>query len=275
MGFAVAGLAASATVFATQANQQAQAASGDALLLGNSNLASDKTYISQTGSFNSSDGAIFWADWNPTVQSTAPATSVKAAIAGTSSEGVGGYFQGSNAPILLAPAASTGAPTTGTHAKGELYVDSAGGLYICQGNGTPGTWVKVYTSNVVILDAVARIIDDQTQRAASYSVTLQVTGVNTLDSTKLLPSNIKSCFFKVSLLASSATGATPGGVGCIVQNPNYLINATSLAGYVDVPGRQVTGMCAATLNSSGQVLFSLTAAGGTNRFVVDVVGYIL
>jgi len=45
--------------------------------------------------------------------------------------------------VGIGPGTSTGAPKTGAHQLGELYVDSAGVLWICTLNGTPGTWVKV------------------------------------------------------------------------------------------------------------------------------------
>ena len=55
----------------------------------------------------------------------------------------GGFFQGSQAQLRLAPAGTAGKPTTGTHTKGEIYMDSAGSLFVCTGAGTPGTWKKI------------------------------------------------------------------------------------------------------------------------------------
>lgn len=155
VGYALAGFAAAGAVAAvSEADQTAQAASGDNLILGNSNIASDSTYLSQTGGATLSDKAVLWADWYPANGKSA-APSVNAAISGTtttnSSDGyaVGGYFQGNQAPILLAPAVATGAPTAGAHKKGELWVDSAGDLWLCQLDGTPGTWVKVNSTTSV------------------------------------------------------------------------------------------------------------------------------
>ena len=61
------------------------------------------------------------------------------------SSGLGADLQGGKAPLRLRPAAAPGAPqaASGTHDAGELYVDSAGQLFICTVAGTPGTWVKV------------------------------------------------------------------------------------------------------------------------------------
>jgi hypothetical protein len=57
--------------------------------------------------------------------------------------GLGGSFAGTLAPLLLVPAATNGAPRTGAHAAGELYVDGKGDLYYCRTAGTPGTWVNL------------------------------------------------------------------------------------------------------------------------------------
>ena len=73
-------------------------------------------------------------------------TATGPAINAASSNGVGGDFSGAVAPIRLDPAATPGAPQSGTHHKGELYVDSNGQLFLCIAdsiNGTAGTWKQV------------------------------------------------------------------------------------------------------------------------------------
>lgn len=49
---------------------------------------------------------------------------------------VGGAF-------ALNPSRVAGAPTSGTHAQGELAMDSAGALHVCVASGTPGIWKSV------------------------------------------------------------------------------------------------------------------------------------
>jgi hypothetical protein len=58
----------------------------------------------------------------------------------------GGLFEGNLAPLLLIPGANLGKPTTGLHDKGELYLDSAGELFVCTAKGNPGTWRRVTTT---------------------------------------------------------------------------------------------------------------------------------
>jgi hypothetical protein len=65
-------------------------------------------------------------------------------IDASSFAGTGVVASGALAPIRLVPAASgSGAPSTGTHQIGELYVDSVGALFYCRTSGSPGTWVTI------------------------------------------------------------------------------------------------------------------------------------
>jgi len=105
----------------------AQAASGDIVLLGNSNLASNSTYLTQTSGTTSLDkAAVLVAEYNPTGAVTLDNT-LKIGLAGVSNggPGIGGYFQGDRAPILLQPGASSNR-TGGTHSRGELYAQDDG-----------------------------------------------------------------------------------------------------------------------------------------------------
>ena len=58
----------------------------------------------------------------------------------------GGKFAGNQAQLMLVPKSTTGKPTSGAHSKGEVYMDSAGTLFVCTAGGTPGTWRKVTTT---------------------------------------------------------------------------------------------------------------------------------
>jgi hypothetical protein len=71
-------------------------------------------------------------------------------VKGKSYTGLGGDFSGATAPIRLQPATTSGAPTTGTHKRGELYVDSQGQLFLCVADsvsGNAGTWKHVHLDN--------------------------------------------------------------------------------------------------------------------------------
>jgi hypothetical protein len=67
---------------------------------------------------------------------------------GTALAGIGAYgarLEGTTAQLHLVPGGSAGRPGSGAHKAGELYLDSAGALFVCIASGTPGTWVKVAT----------------------------------------------------------------------------------------------------------------------------------
>lgn len=42
--------------------------------------------------------------------------------------------------LRITPSGSSGAPSSGTHSKGELAIDTNGVIYVCTADGTPGTW---------------------------------------------------------------------------------------------------------------------------------------
>jgi hypothetical protein len=64
-------------------------------------------------------------------------------IKSQSTSNYGGDFAGGRAPIVLRAAPTAGAPTTGSHNTGELYVAATGKLFFCVESGTPGTWKQV------------------------------------------------------------------------------------------------------------------------------------
>jgi hypothetical protein len=74
--------------------------------------------------------------------------------------GYGAALAGGLAPLWLEPSSSAGAPTTGAHAAGELYVDVDAVQYRCVASGTPGTWVPQYS--VVPLPAPVRVLNTST-----------------------------------------------------------------------------------------------------------------
>jgi hypothetical protein len=71
-----------------------------------------------------------------------------AGVTGNSTTAIGGVFTGGTAPLRLTPGGATGAPATGAHGAGELYVDNKGSLFYCTTAGTPGTWVDLSATTV-------------------------------------------------------------------------------------------------------------------------------
>jgi len=67
-------------------------------------------------------------------------------ILGNSTSSYGAEFNGGKAQLRLVPKSTAGRPKAGAHAKGEIYVDSNGAIFVCTKTGTPGTWRKVTTT---------------------------------------------------------------------------------------------------------------------------------
>jgi hypothetical protein len=66
-------------------------------------------------------------------------------VRGQSTNGYGWQFDGGKAQLRIVPKTTVGKPTTGAQTKGEIYMDSAGTLFVCTANGTPGTWRRFQT----------------------------------------------------------------------------------------------------------------------------------
>jgi hypothetical protein len=60
-----------------------------------------------------------------------------------STSGVGARLKGGTAAVRLVPQPTAGAPSSGTHQRGELLVDSKGKAWLCTTGGTPGTWRQI------------------------------------------------------------------------------------------------------------------------------------
>jgi hypothetical protein len=64
------------------------------------------------------------------------------ALYGYSNGSYGLWVHGTRAQLFLDPMSGAGAPTSGTHLKGEVVVDVNGTHWICIASGTPGKWVR-------------------------------------------------------------------------------------------------------------------------------------
>jgi len=62
--------------------------------------------------------------------------------------GVGGYFQGGRAQVQLIPNGGAGAPTTGQHFTGDLFMDAAAVIWVCIVSGTPGAFMPLQSGGM-------------------------------------------------------------------------------------------------------------------------------
>jgi hypothetical protein len=72
------------------------------------------------------------------------------AIIGYSAGGLAATLNGASAPLLLVPGTSAGAPSSGAHSQGEVYVGNTGTFWICVAAGSPGTWKQLATTDLGI-----------------------------------------------------------------------------------------------------------------------------
>jgi hypothetical protein len=67
-------------------------------------------------------------------------------VTASSNGGYGVQAQGGKAQLYIVPAGTAGAPKSGSHRLGEIFLDRAGSLFVCTAAGTPGTWHHINVS---------------------------------------------------------------------------------------------------------------------------------
>jgi hypothetical protein len=71
---------------------------------------------------------------------------------------VGAQFEGVHSSLSLVPQTTAG-PATDESLKGDILVDSAGVLWLCIADGTPGTWIRVSHGGMRLLSSPVRFLD--------------------------------------------------------------------------------------------------------------------
>jgi hypothetical protein len=203
------------------------------------------------------------------------------ATAGTA--GLGGSFAGTLAPLRLVPASTAGAPKAGSHAAGELYVDSAGNLYCCTAGGSPGTWFNLTTPAATPTAAPAlhpvapmRVYDSREPSPApgalssGQSRTIVVAdgraikggGVTVPD---LVPAGATAIAYNFTITNTVAAGF-------LTVNPGTDTTITSSAVNWSATGQILTTGSLVAISAARQITV-IAGGGGTTDFLVDVVGY--
>jgi hypothetical protein len=191
--------------------------------------------------------------------------SVFSAVSALNKTGIGLFAHGGRAPLLLDPAATTGAPTTGSHLRGELFMDGAGVLWICTADGTPGTWVQNLTSSdggVFVPLTPARLLDTRASTpvgaGSANERVVQVTG------SVGVPATAKAVAMNVTVTQPTADGGFitvyPDGVSRPgVSNLNF--NA----------GQTIPNFAIVKLGTGGRL--RIYNQSGTTHVLLDVAGY--
>ena len=200
----------------------------------------------------------------------------------SSTEGYGLVATGGLAPIWIRPAAASGAPTSGTHALGELYVDTNGVLYRCVTAGTPGTWVPNFS--VVPLANPVRVISTPSGTGNTGGLTGPFRPTGATNTTSVLtggstgiPANAVGV---VANLAISATRGRLNGDGYLTLFPAGTSTPGTASIYAGAHARATSnGVTVAfgTGSDAGQLSFSWQGEGSPQpcQVFLDVTAYIL
>jgi hypothetical protein len=204
------------------------------------------------------------------------------ATATASTGGLGASLAGSLAPLLLMPAGTNGAPKTGIHAAGELYVDAKGDLYYCRAAGTPGTWVNLLatpaTTAAVALHPVSptRVYDsreaepDPGALGTGQTRTISVADGRAISGGAVTVPNLVPP--GATAIAYNFTVTNTGGAGFLTLNPGGNTTVTSSAINWSASGQILTTGGLVSINANREVTVIAGGPGGTD-FLLDVVGY--
>jgi hypothetical protein len=205
------------------------------------------------------------------VVGVANANAASHGVLAQSSQGYGIVATGPLAPIYLVPAASAGAPASGAHAQGEVYVDSNGTMYRCQVSGTPGKWAPMYSP--VPLASPVRVIDS---RNGTGGITGPLVAGTTATSSNLtggsaIPAEAIAVFGTVTMVA---TGQNLPGAGYLTVFPGGA--AVPTASNVNAGNSHaIASGLNVKLGSGGNAGKLSVVASTPCHVVIDIAGYIL
>jgi hypothetical protein len=192
-----------------------------------------------------------------------------AGVVGYSQTGYGlyGTAVAGLAPLRLQPNSSAGAPTTGTHQLGELYVDTAGKLFLCVAVGTPGTWVKLSSPFVTVTPV--RIYDSRpgqppTGVGPKTPINNGVTRSITVTPLSGVPATASAVLGNVTVV----NGVNPGVFLTIfAEGGSANLTSSVNAGSGGIVANNFTSQLG---TSTG---ISVTCGGGPTDYILDILGY--
>jgi hypothetical protein len=195
-------------------------------------------------------------------------------LVSSSATGIGGFFEGGLAALHLGLSGAPGAPTSGMHSAGEVYLDSTATLWVCvAGNGSSlGTWVRLTSvangtvgGSMNFLPGIMRIVtsgntsDPGVPLAVGTPQTFPIAGHGGI------PSNATGVFGSATCYASAGTGFVsvfPAGGTSSGGSLNFTASDEPLSNFV------ATG-----LGTGGAITVATFASGC--KFIYDAVGYTL
>jgi hypothetical protein len=202
-------------------------------------------------------------------------------VAGSSATGLGASFMGGLAPLLLSPAGAAGAPTGGTHAKGEISVDSAATVWVCIASGGPGTWARLTAVQngttggaVHLLSAPIRIFDTRPGFGAPQPGTKGALAGQSTTPIQVTGTDVGGIHVPAGATAviGNLTVTNTEGPGDLILFPTGVTPPnTSNINYG--PGQTLANFATVGLNATGQM--SLFVHVSATDAIFDVAGYVL
>jgi hypothetical protein len=245
----------------------ASAADGGALVMGQTNSATNKTELDTSGTITN-DGALkvvaAQADYG-VVGTAKTIGTFGSGVVGVLGDGaVGGQFAGTDAAINLEPRATPG-PPGGTNFKGDIALDSDGVLWLCikSTDASASQWIKISHGGIRLLDSPQRVYDSRStggKFGANEQRTVPVTAA-----VPAIPANAVGVVANLTVVDTESVGfltAWPTGTPKPgTSNINWF-----------TPNEIVANAATIRLGTGGAV--DVFALRPTN-FVMDATGYVL
>ena len=272
---AAGGLAAAGSVLAAEpAGATAVttgAADGDAFQLGGVNKCTSTTSVEASsglaGLLGISDGSDGFG-----VEGICSNGTSAIGVWGVSGTGYGLVGSGQGlAPIRLESSFSiVGAPSSGTHVHGELFVDKNSALFFCTANGTPGTWVNLSTGSKLVTIAAARIYDSRPGNLPNTGPKTPITNgtivnLNVTNNSSGVPATASAVLGNLTVTNT----AGPGFLTVWKQGASQ--PATSNINWV--AGQTIANNFTSQVNTSNSEISVTLGGPGPTDFLVDIVGY--
>ncbi len=202
-------------------------------------------------------------------------------VVGTADTGVGlsafsesgtGAVVGSTTgvPLQITPGSTVGPPTSGFHPTGGIYLDAAGQLFICLGDGSPGFWSLVNTPpGLQLLGTPQRAYDSRPgQPGSGPKGTFGAGETRTIDLS--LDADIFDSDISV-LVNATVTSTTGAGYGSIYSADNETLNPPPFSSINWTSTGQTIGNNVQSRVFESQVKVYVSRA---THVILDVVGYV-
>jgi hypothetical protein len=249
---------------------EAEAADGAPLNVGQTTTAETKTQISTSGVIPG-DGAFVVDAPNASYGIHGSAASVgvygKGPIGVLGTGAVGGVFAGTDTALSLTPTGTSG-PSTTESLKGDVLVDKDGVMWFCIADGTPGTWIKLSHGGTRYLAAPVRVYDSRDDPAggklrAGAGDTANPRVISIVDALPELPQQAVGVVGNLTVTEEEASGFAsiwPGGPWPGTSNINYVADFN------------IANAFSVGLSPTGTVSVASYAA---THVILDVAGYVL